>query len=338
VARPFGAGRTPPQVAPASGDAGFVREQGSGASSPASPPSAVALAVLLDADARRVCGARVRIGLAVAAAHLLEFVGAHLRSRLARAGDVGRAAMRALEVAELIARARGRTTAAAALDADVRLRRCGRFGGRGRGHRRGLCVRRRGLGFGGGRGLRLGRRARVGRLGGRPGDTAGEEQTKPDGREGGSHVRGIADFGPACRMFARSRAFFLRCRRAVAADCASEGAEYNMAKVAHYRFAAQSFRQRARGVGSGLGARLVPSICPVTTASLARYPSIMKIAIELSTSQAERLHERAKSLGIQPEELARAAVADLLAERDEDFRAAAEHILQENAELYRRLA
>jgi hypothetical protein len=64
----------------------------------------------------------------------------------------------------------------------------------------------------------------------------------------------------------------------------------------------------------------------------------MKIAIELSTSQAERLHERAKSLGIQPEELARAAVADLLAERDEVFRAAAEHILQENAELYRRLA
>ncbi len=64
----------------------------------------------------------------------------------------------------------------------------------------------------------------------------------------------------------------------------------------------------------------------------------MKIAIDLSPSQADRLQERAKSLGVQPEDLARAAVADLLTNPDDAFRAAAELVLQKNAELYRRLA
>jgi hypothetical protein len=64
----------------------------------------------------------------------------------------------------------------------------------------------------------------------------------------------------------------------------------------------------------------------------------MKIAIDLSPAQEDRLREHAKSLGVQPEDLARAAVADLLAHPDDDFRAAAERLLQKNAELYRRLA
>ena len=64
----------------------------------------------------------------------------------------------------------------------------------------------------------------------------------------------------------------------------------------------------------------------------------MKIAIELSGPQESQLRERAKALGVAPEELARAAVADLLTQSDEDFRTAAEHVLQKNAELYRRLA
>ena len=64
----------------------------------------------------------------------------------------------------------------------------------------------------------------------------------------------------------------------------------------------------------------------------------MKIAVDLSPSQADRLQDRAKSLGVAPEDLARAAVADLLANPDDDFRAAAEAVLEKNAELYRRLA
>ncbi|WP_437304482.1 DNA-binding protein [Sorangium sp. So ce388] len=64
----------------------------------------------------------------------------------------------------------------------------------------------------------------------------------------------------------------------------------------------------------------------------------MKLAIDLSPAQADRLQERAKSLGLQPEELARAAVADLLTTPEDEFLAAAEVVLQKNAELYRRLA
>lgn len=64
----------------------------------------------------------------------------------------------------------------------------------------------------------------------------------------------------------------------------------------------------------------------------------MKIAIELSDAQEARLRDRAKTLGVAPEDLARAAVADLLTAPDDRFDAAAEYVLAKNAELYRRLA
>ncbi len=64
----------------------------------------------------------------------------------------------------------------------------------------------------------------------------------------------------------------------------------------------------------------------------------MKIAIDLSEPQEAQLRERAKALGVPPEALARAAVADLLGQADEDFNPAAVRVMQKNAELYRRLA
>jgi Arc/MetJ-type ribon-helix-helix transcriptional regulator len=64
----------------------------------------------------------------------------------------------------------------------------------------------------------------------------------------------------------------------------------------------------------------------------------MNVAFELPAAQAEKLERAAERLGISPSELARAALSDLLADRDEDFRAAAERVLSKNAELYRRLA
>ena len=64
----------------------------------------------------------------------------------------------------------------------------------------------------------------------------------------------------------------------------------------------------------------------------------MKVVFELPDAQAERLRSEADRLGIQPSDLARAALADLLTSRDEDFRAAAERVLKKNSELYRRLA
>jgi hypothetical protein len=64
----------------------------------------------------------------------------------------------------------------------------------------------------------------------------------------------------------------------------------------------------------------------------------MRLRIELSAAQAERLRQEAERLGLAPEELARAAIADLLATPDDAFKTAAERVLRKNEELYRRLA
>jgi hypothetical protein len=64
----------------------------------------------------------------------------------------------------------------------------------------------------------------------------------------------------------------------------------------------------------------------------------MKLSIDLSPAQVERLRLEAERLGLTPEDLARAAIADLLAGAGEDFTAAAERVLRKNEELYRRLA
>lgn len=64
----------------------------------------------------------------------------------------------------------------------------------------------------------------------------------------------------------------------------------------------------------------------------------MKLAFELPQAQAEKLRDEAQRLGLAPEELARAALADLLGTPDAEFRDVANRILQKNQELYRRLA
>ena len=68
-----------------------------------------------------------------------------------------------------------------------------------------------------------------------------------------------------------------------------------------------------------------------------RYSGGMKVAIELPPAQAAQLATEAERLGVAPEELARAAVTDLLSAPDDAFQAAASRILAHNRELYRRL-
>ena len=63
----------------------------------------------------------------------------------------------------------------------------------------------------------------------------------------------------------------------------------------------------------------------------------MKLAIELSDQQITRLREEADRLGLRPEQLALAAVTDLIASEGSDFESAAQRVLEKNAELYRRL-
>jgi len=64
----------------------------------------------------------------------------------------------------------------------------------------------------------------------------------------------------------------------------------------------------------------------------------MKLSIELSAAQAERLRREADRLGLSPEELARAVVADVLTAPDEEFQKVAADVVRRFEELYRRLA
>ena len=64
----------------------------------------------------------------------------------------------------------------------------------------------------------------------------------------------------------------------------------------------------------------------------------MKLAFELPSAQAERLRAEAERLGLSPEDLVRAALADLLATPDAEFQAVAARVVAKNQELYRRLA
>jgi predicted transcriptional regulator len=62
------------------------------------------------------------------------------------------------------------------------------------------------------------------------------------------------------------------------------------------------------------------------------------ITIPLSDERLARLQALAERAGMTPEEFLRRQVEQLFETPDEQFRSAAAHVLQKNAELYRRLA
>ena len=64
----------------------------------------------------------------------------------------------------------------------------------------------------------------------------------------------------------------------------------------------------------------------------------MTITIELPEMDASKLRAKAELLGVRAEDLASAAILDLLHRDAEDFEAAANLVLHKNRELYRRLA
>lgn len=64
----------------------------------------------------------------------------------------------------------------------------------------------------------------------------------------------------------------------------------------------------------------------------------MTLNLELDDQQAQRLEEAARRLNVSVNDLAKAAINDLLAKPESDFERAANHVLKKNAELYRRLA
>ena len=64
----------------------------------------------------------------------------------------------------------------------------------------------------------------------------------------------------------------------------------------------------------------------------------MSLSIDLGEEQSRRLQQRAGQLGVDPRDLARAAVNDLLTRPADDFQRAAAFVLDKNRELYRRLS
>jgi len=63
----------------------------------------------------------------------------------------------------------------------------------------------------------------------------------------------------------------------------------------------------------------------------------MSISFDLDDDQSKRLQQRAQELGVDPRDLAKAAVNDLLSRPADDFDRAAKSVLDKNRELYRRL-
>ena len=73
-------------------------------------------------------------------------------------------------------------------------------------------------------------------------------------------------------------------------------------------------------------------------ARLALQLARMKLAFELSQAQADKLRDEAIRLGLSPEDLARAALSDLLSTPDVEFQGAILRVLAKNKDLYSRLA
>ena len=64
----------------------------------------------------------------------------------------------------------------------------------------------------------------------------------------------------------------------------------------------------------------------------------MKLSIDLNDVQLDLLQQAAAKLGVPVEDLARAAVSDLLVGEDDEFADAARRVLEKNKELYERLS
>lgn len=62
------------------------------------------------------------------------------------------------------------------------------------------------------------------------------------------------------------------------------------------------------------------------------------VTIRLPDEKVRKLHELAEQAGKSPEEFLEASVAEWLGGTQAEFQNAADHVLQKNAELYRRLA
>ncbi|OQW92450.1 MAG: DNA-binding protein [Beggiatoa sp. IS2] len=62
------------------------------------------------------------------------------------------------------------------------------------------------------------------------------------------------------------------------------------------------------------------------------------VAIHLADDRLKQLQETARTFGLEPEELLRISVEELLAQPERTFQGTVNYVLKKNAELYQRLA
>ncbi len=62
------------------------------------------------------------------------------------------------------------------------------------------------------------------------------------------------------------------------------------------------------------------------------------MTLQLDDVKADALRQKARRIGLEPEQLLTATVDDLIGQPDADFDEAANRVLSKNRELYRRLA
>ncbi len=63
-----------------------------------------------------------------------------------------------------------------------------------------------------------------------------------------------------------------------------------------------------------------------------------EVTITLSAEELQRLKELGEREGLTVDQVVKLGIQELINQPDESFRRAAQHILEKNAELYRRLA
>ena len=88
---------------------------------------------------------------------------------------------------------------------------------------------------------------------------------------------------------------------------------------------------------SRYAARLAEDLAGIAKFDKLEWEVMMTISVKLSGSEEERLAEVASRLKTSPEELAAAAVRDLVGRQDPEFEAIAQRVLEKNRELYERL-
>jgi hypothetical protein len=62
------------------------------------------------------------------------------------------------------------------------------------------------------------------------------------------------------------------------------------------------------------------------------------LVISLPEDRLQKLEDLARRYGLEPEELVRASIEELITRPEEDFRRALQYVLDKNVDLYRRLA